>query len=374
MAQIEKRGNKYRVRIFYKDEFGNKKSHSKSGFRSKPEAREYAKIAEANLNEIIKTDHNIILTEYVEDYIEKFIVPSYSASTIDSNYYALDKIKDYYDTKLLKNVTFSDYQLFIDNLIKHPYSTSTIKKCHGLMSKAMITAHRDGLIKQNFTEYVEMKYKEVNMPKEKKYLPLEDIKPFLEHVRNRSTIQYYLFRLIIETGLRVGEACALTYEDIDTENNTLNVTKSYDQKRKVLGPTKTGNNRIVHITQSLAKEISNLIQIQKAFKVVNEKVYNNKHNFIFVDELGNPIPRSTIHNTMVHITERMYGEGNHLSIHELRHTHASLLFQADVPLKAISSRLGHKDTNVTERVYTHLTDKYHEQALHDFENYIKDVF
>lgn len=374
MAQIEKRGNKYRVRIFYKDEFGNKKSHSKSGFRSKPEAREYAKIAEANLNEIIKTDHNIILTEYVEDYIEKFIVPSYSASTIDSNYYALDKIKDYYDTKLLKNVTFSDYQLFIDNLIKHPYSTSTIKKCHGLMSKAMITAHRDGLIKQNFTEYVEMKYKEVNMPKEKKYLPLEDIKPFLEHVRNRSTIQYYLFRLIIETGLRVGEACALTYEDIDTENNTLNVTKSYDQKRKVLGPTKTGNNRIVHITQSLANELSNLIQIQNAYKLVNEKVYNNKYNFIFVDELGKPIPRSTIHNTMVHITERMYGEGNHLSIHELRHTHASLLFQADVPLKAISSRLGHKDTNVTERVYTHLTDKYHEQALHDFENYIKDVF
>lgn len=374
MAQIEKRGNKYRVRIFYKDEFGNKKSHSKSGFRSKSEAREYAKIAEANLNEIIKTDHNIILTEYVEDYIEKFIVPSYSASTIDSNYYALDKIKDYFDTKLLKNVTFSDYQLFIDNLIKHPYSTSTIKKCHGLMSKAMIIAYRDGLIKQNFTEYVEMKYKEVNMPKEKKYLPLEDIKPFLEHVRNRSTIQYYLFRLIIETGLRVGEACALTYEDIDTENNTLNITKSYDQKRKVLGPTKTGNNRIVHITQSLAKEISNLIQIQNAFKVVNEKVYHNKHNFIFVDELGNPIPRSTIHNTMVHITERMYGKGNHLSIHELRHTHASLLFQADVPLKAISSRLGHKDTNVTERVYTHLTDKYHEQALHDFENYIKDVF
>lgn len=374
MAQIEKRGNKYRVRIFYKDEFGNKKSHSKSGFRSKPEAREYAKIAEANLNEIIKTDHNIILTEYVEDYIEKFIIPSYSASTIDSNYYALDKIKDYFDTKLLKNVTFSDYQLFIDNLIKHPYSTSTIKKCHGLMSKAMITAHRDGLIKQNFTEYVEMKYKEGNMPKEKKYLPLEDIKPFLEHVRNRSTIQYYLFRLIIETGLRVGEACALTYEDIDTENNTLNVTKSYDQKRKVLGPTKTGNNRIVHITQSLANELSNLIQIQNAYKLVNEKVYNNKYNFIFVDELGKPIPRSTIHNTMVHITERMYGEGNHLSIHELRHTHASLLFQADVPLKAISSRLGHKDTNVTERVYTHLTDKYHEQALHDFENYIKDVF
>lgn len=107
---------------------------------------------------------------------------------------------------------------------------------------------------------------------------------------------------------------------------------------------------------------------------MNEKVYNNKHDFIFVDELGNPIPRSTIHNTMVQITERMYGEGNHLSIHELRHTHASLLFQADVPLKAISSRLGHKDTNVTERVYTHLTEKYHEQALHDFENYIKDVF
>ncbi len=171
MAQIEKRGNKYRARIFYKDEFGNKKSHSKSGFRSKPEAREYAKMAEANLKEIIKTDHNIILTEYVEEYIEKFIVPSYSTSTIDANYYALDKIKDYFDTKLLKNVTFSDYQLFIDKLIKHPYSTSTIKKCHGLMSKAMTTAYRDGLIKQNFTEYVEMKYKEVNMPKEKKYLP-----------------------------------------------------------------------------------------------------------------------------------------------------------------------------------------------------------
>lgn len=374
MAQFEKRGNKWRVRISYTDEFGKRKTHSKSGFGTKPEARAYAKHAEANLKNILSTDHNIKLIDYLEEYIVTRRVDKVSPSSVDTDRYALKKIKYEFENEYLKSFTYSKFQDFIDNLIEAKWSKSTVDKCYGLLARALTFAYRDGLIDRNPTDFVEKKYKKVNLPKEKKFLPEDKIPEFLMHVRNRSTIQYYLFRLVLETGLRIGEACALTFDDIDRANNTISITKSYDQKRDILGDTKTKEHRVIYISQQLSNEMFHLMQLHHAHKIVNQKLYNNKYNFIFVDEFGNPIPRTTIYNTMIQISERVLGEGNTLSAHELRHTHASILFNSGVPLKAISLRLGHKQSSITEKIYTHVSEEYQKRALEDYEQYIKNVF
>ncbi|WP_428700916.1 tyrosine-type recombinase/integrase [Staphylococcus coagulans] len=61
-----------------------------------------------------------------------------------------------------------------------------------------------------------------------------------------------------------------------------------------------------------------------------------------------------------------------LTIYRLRHTHATLLLESDVPMKVIQERLGHKTMAVTQQVYSHVTEKMNHKAKENFDNFIKD--
>ncbi|EGQ3747442.1 site-specific integrase [Staphylococcus pseudintermedius] len=228
----------------------------------------------------------------------------------------------------------------------------------------------DRLIHFNPCDGIELKHKDLSEPQKAQYLPKEQIKPFLEMVKNRDIHQYYMFRTMIETGIRVGEANALQWSDYNSKDKTLSITKSYDQKHDRWNTTKNKEHRTIYITNDLAKELTKLKYLQNANRIVNEDVYNTTHDFIFCNAFGDPLPRSTTHNTMMYVTEKLLGKDNKLSIHKLRHTHATLLLESDVPMKVIQERLGHKTMAVTEQVYSHVTEKMNQKAKENFEKYI----
>lgn len=99
-----------------------------------------------------------------------------------------------------------------------------------------------------------------------KYLPKDKIKPFLDMVRKRDVYQYFLFRTLIETGMRIGEASALNWNDYDRKLKTLSITKSYNQKSNKFGPTKNKENRVIFISDELAKELFKL----RIYKIVTK--------------------------------------------------------------------------------------------------------
>lgn len=228
----------------------------------------------------------------------------------------------------------------------------------------------DRLIHFNPCDGIELKHKDLSEPQKAQYLPKEQIKPFLEMVENRDIHQYYMFRTMIETGIRVGEANALQWSDYNSKDKTLSITKSYDQKHDRWNTTKNKEHRTIYITNDLAKELTKLKYLQNANRIVNEDIYNQAYDFIFCNAFGEPLPRSTTHNTMMYVTEKLLGKDNKLSIHKLRHTHATLLLESDVPMKVIQERLGHKTMAVTEQVYSHVTEKMNQKATENFEKYI----
>lgn len=262
------------------------------------------------------------------------------------------------------------HQEVINKLIDAGKSLSTLKKTNSLMYRVMEKARYDGYITFNTAEFIEYKVKDT--AKKAEYIPHDKIEQFLTDVKRRNIYHYYLFRLIIETGLRVGEACALTWQDIDRVNNIIHVKKSYDQKRNKLGNTKTKNHRDIYITKSLSVELFKLMQIHNANKINYESVYSNDNNFIFVDDIGKPISRSSIHNTMIYCSKKVLG--HQISVHKLRHTHVTLLLESNVPIKVIQERLGHQSLEMTEKTYAHVTPKLKTESLKDFEKYIKNVF
>ncbi|ULG73178.1 tyrosine-type recombinase/integrase [Macrococcus brunensis] len=374
MAQFEKRGDKWRFRITYKDDQGKRRIYSKSGFRTKPEASAAAKKAEADIKQTVKRDNNILFMAYIDQYIEIYRKGKVASNTLDADMYAKSHLDKFYTDKFLKDVTPTLHQEMINDLITNEFSLSTIKKVNGLVHRACEKARRDGLIIFNPAEFIEYDIRKIKKKEKLQYMPTDKIKPFLDLVRKRDVMQYFLLKLILETGMRIGEACALTFEDIDRANQLIHVTKSYDQKKDELGPTKTGNERSIYITKNQSNELFKLLQIHNANKIVNADVYHNKYKFIFVNEFGTPIPRSTIYNTMMHCSEKVLGKGNRLSAHKLRHTHATIMHESGVSMRDIQERLGHKDEATTRNIYTHFTDKTKREAFDKLEEYLKNIY
>ncbi|TDM47787.1 site-specific integrase [Macrococcoides goetzii] len=385
MASIDKKNGKYRVRVSYKDEDGKRKVISRSGIKTKSEANRIAHELEFKRDELSTKKTVPTLYDYVQDYIKIYRENKVSQSSVDIDKWSAKRLFSYKLTDNKKNVitkkvypieiplnkiTHSMQQEKINQLIEDGFSNSTIKKTNNLLFRVMEKARVDGYVLINpASEIVFSK----NQPiKKAEFIDHDKIEPFLEDVKRRNLYHYFLFRLIIETGLRVGEACALTWQDVDRENNIINVTKSYDEKRDILGETKTKVNRDVYITKKLSVELFKFLQVHNANKIVNEKLYDNKYNFIFVNEFGKPLSRSSIHNTMVYCSEKVLGYK--LSIHKLRHTHATLLLESGVPIQVIAERLGHASSEMTEKVYAHVTDKMKKDNFEDFEKYIKTVF
>ncbi len=388
MASIDKKNGKYRVRVSYFDENNKRKFLSRSGIDTKSQANRIAHELEANKEKYIKKSVAPTLKDYVDKYIEIYRVGKVSESSVEIDKYSAkrlfstrkkivenDKVK-YIDVPLhnpdirIDKVTNMMHQEVINKLIDAGKSISTLKKTNSLMYRVMEKARYDGYITFNPAEFIEYKVKDT--AKKAEYIPHDKIEPFLTDVKRRNIYHYYLFRLIIETGLRVGEACALTWQDIDRVNNIIHVKKSYDQKRNKLGNTKTKNHRDIYITKSLLVELFKLMQIHNANKINYESVYSNDNNFIFVDDIGKPISRSSIHNTMIYCSKKVLG--HQISVHKLRHTHATLLLESNVPIKVIQERLGHQSLEMTEKTYAHVTPKLKTESLKDFEKYIKNVF
>ncbi|MDK9865282.1 MAG: tyrosine-type recombinase/integrase [Staphylococcus equorum] len=376
MAQIEKRGSKWRCRVFYHNEKGDRKSISKSGFRTKSEAKRAAVELENSLNTGMQVQKDYLLDDWMEYYLKTWRNDKLSQSTIEIEKFSKMRVIKFYGNIPIKSITSSLHQEFINDLIEKGYSKSTIKKSHSFLNRALQQAVYDRILHFNPCDNVELKHRDLKQPEKAQYIPKDKIKPFLAAVKKRDVYQYYMFRFMVETGIRVGEANALFWSDYDKKNRTISITKSYDQKNDRWNPTKNKEDRIIYITDDLAKELTKLKYLQNANRIVNEDIYNDSHDFIFCNSFGDPIPRSTTHNTMKHVTENILGLEKGLSIHKLRHTHATLLLESDVPMKVIQERLGHKTMSVTEQVYSHVTENMNHKAKEDFEKFIqeKEIF
>ncbi|HDH6722622.1 TPA: site-specific integrase [Staphylococcus aureus] len=320
MASFEKRGNKWRYKVQYKDSLGTKKIISKSGFRTKAEAKKAALEVELNIKNGYKENMNYTLEKWLDYYLETWRKDKVNDSTYNIELYSKKRLLDIYDPNInIKNITPSMHQKFINTLIQRGYSKSTLSKTHHLMKRAMERAKYDRIIYFNPCDGISLQHKNLKEKVKAKYLPSDKINLFLEMVKKRDIYQYFLFRTLIETGIRIGEANALNWNDYDKKLKTLSITKSYDQKRKKFGTTKNKENRIIFISDKL-------------------------------------------------------GKGNELSIHKLRHTHATLLLESNVPMKVIQERLGHKSEFITSNIYSHVTEKMNNTAKENFEKYIRDIF
>ena len=173
--------------------------------------------------------------------------------------------------------------------------------------------------------------------------------------------------LVLNTGLRMGEALALKWDDVNFEKKTVSVNKNLvlvrnrgkgDKKYKLIlqdKPKTEKGKRIIPLNTATISALEDL----KACPGYHE------HGFIIHTRNGNPVlPR--VFEQMLELMCKAAGIRK-IGVHALRHTYATRLFENGVDIKVISELLGHSSTEITYRIYIHVIDSLKEEAVQALE-------
>ncbi len=252
-------------------------------------------------------------------------------------------------------------------------SAQTVKHHHRVLSAALNHAVKWGLVIRNITNAVDPPRP---VKKEMATIQAEDIGLLLEEAKkleNSSSIPYStIFYTALHTGMRRGELLALRWCDIDLDLMTISVNRSLQVLKggaKMIREPKTPKaRRLISMTPSLALQLREYKQSQSVLYLLNDKPIQ-QDDLIFSDLEGHPINPNTVTPAFNKIAKRA---GFKLRLHDLRHTHATLMLKAGVHPKIVSERLGHSTVAFTLDTYSHVVPGLQEAAAKAFDILLSD--
>ncbi|HEL1585273.1 TPA: site-specific integrase [Streptococcus suis] len=196
---------------------------------------------------------------------------------------------------------------------------------------------------------------------------LRKILAYLEEHNSNYTEKFMntLIKLLLATGLRISEACALEWTDIDFKAKTITVTKTLNNKGEVNSPKTKASNRIIDIDDSTTTMLTTFKKEQQ--KEAMKFGRNEKTIFSTISKIYPS--RENLRYRLHHIL-RKSGIAK-AGYHAFRHTHASLLLNAGVPYKQLQLRLGHATLQMTMDIYAHLSEESLKETATIFEQSMK---
>ena len=276
--------------------------------------------------------------EYYEKWISVYKVGAIRDVTMKKYKLTLNWLKKLVPTLEIKDLTRITYQQLLNDYAECHEKQSTMDFHHQLKG-AILDAVDEGIIIRDPTRKAIIKGK---IPKEKKikYLNQFELQKLIADLDLGTKINYdWLILLIAKTGMRFSEALAITPKDFDFPHQMIIINKTWDYKGKGgFLPTKnTSSNRKVQLDWQTAIQFSELIKELDEDKPIffTEKIYNSTINDILERHCKN-----------VNIPT--------ISVHGLRHTHASILLFAGVSIASVAHRLGHSSMTTTQKTYLHI--------------------
>ncbi|QED45978.1 site-specific integrase [Cytobacillus dafuensis] len=189
--------------------------------------------------------------------------------------------------------------------------------------------------------------------------------------KDTSLREHVLFHLLIYTGARKGELLALTWDDIDFEAGFIRLWRTLfqtDGKHLFQMPKTRDSKRLISLDNKTLSLLKKWRISQKEEEFAN-RIISSANNLVFKIEDGTPL-RLAYLNEKLNILIKKHNL-HPITIHGIRHTHASLLFEAGANIKEVQERLGHADIQMTMNIYTHVTNTLKEQTASKFQKYIE---
>lgn len=181
---------------------------------------------------------------------------------------------------------------------------------------------------------------------------------------------YVLFHFLLYTGARKGEALSLRWSDIDFKKKTISLSKTlfHEKEEFQFLTSKTAASRRV-----LSLDDSTLGLLRKRRTEANSgpvaPLSSKDDRLVFAHQDGKPL-RLALPNDLLNRIIRDH-EFHPITVHGLRHTHASMLFEAGASIKEVQERLGHSDIKMTMNIYTHVTKAAKEKTADRFAKFME---
>lgn len=346
---------------------GKKRRSTRRGFNTKKEAQLDAARIEKELDSgtFIEPTHSATFEEVYNQWFEinsstfkpstrKAVISKFNRRILP--HFAKLKIKDISKAycqevinKIAKEIkSVENFKMYINQIFEHAMRMDLINKnpVKGVVIPKNHTAH---LAKE----------------KEKNYFNKHQLINFLDIVKKSYTIQdYVLFHLLAFTGGRKGEILALHWNDIDFKKKTISLNKTlfHESDQYSFLTSKTANSRrLISIDESTLAILRKFRTEQSGRQIIN---INKKNDLVLSRFDGTPLRLAYPNDKLKEITKQF--NLHSITIHGLRHTHASLLFEAGASIKEVQERLGHSDINMTMNIYTHVTDTIKEKTATRF--------
>lgn len=275
------------------------------------------------------------------------------------------------------------------NQLKIPYCQSVVnrwfdsnsKQCTNFknqVSRVLDYAISLEIIEKNPMKYISMPTKKDEFEEEKElnFYSKEELNSFLSYTKELSSPQAFVFfNLLAFTGMRKGEALALNWDDINFKDSTISINKTVTRGvkgRLIVVPPKTKKSaRTISIdpqTMGILKDWRSKQKIdymKLGYNTLQPKqlVFPNTNNDLMQD--------SRIRKWTLGVYKN-HPELKRITIHGLRHTHCSLLFEAGASLSEVQDRLGHTDVRVTMNIYAHVTKQKKEETALKFANFMEN--
>lgn len=306
-----------------------------------------------------------IVTIY--DLAEKMIGDQLALNEIRQSSYdrkmATLKMLDGISDQQLVEVTEDDLIEYFKSVLN--YSQSCVNKIYQLLGAVFLKAINKNIIEIN-------PLRNIRRPKSKqRKIPVRALtvaeQGKLLNVLKTEDVRYSEIMLLsMFTGMRIGEVCALTVEDINFKDNTITVSKTVSRGeygKTIVCDTKTdAGMRTLHINHDVAEFLRTCIgekDFGLLFKSSNNKlVTTNQVNYAYAKVLKD-------HNI---VDNSVYGK---VDLHSLRHTYATRCIEAGMPAKVLQQILGHTDISITLDVYCSVFKKYSDEHLAVADEYMK---
>jgi integrase len=296
-------------------------------------------------------------------FLKVYILPSLGA-------YKLEKISSILLQGIVNQWAKNANTAVIKNGLREKGKCKDYKLLLNIIKRILDHGMQLGAINSNpAIQVIPPKLKE-RTPKKIKYFDNDELKQFLSYLDtldDTADNQLYstLYRFLLATGLRIGEALALSWSDIDFKNKAVSITKTALQDGTIQKSTKTREStRSVTIDNDTLQMLITWQKLQRQQnKIIGlvDKIVFSCHNKVLIYE-----------NERRHLIAIFKGaKVPDIGFHGFRHTHASLLMNADVNPKEIQHRLGHADYAITMNTYSHLAKNKEKDTAEKFSNILK---
>lgn len=327
----EKRGTYY-CSFYYTDWTGAKKRKKKEGFKTQREAKAF----EIDFLSTQQNDCNMQFDKLVDLYLEDSQTRVRNTTFANKKHLIDHKITPYFSKLNISEITPNHIRQWQNNLKKEHYSETYLKAINN-----QLTAIFNFAIKYyNLSSSPTLKAGSIGKKNAEsmKFWTIEEFKKFISYSSKADVT--IAFKILFWTGMRRGELLALTFNDIDFQAKTININKTYTKLNNsvVINPPKTTKSkRVISVSSSLLEDI--------------ERYFQSLYDYKDTDRIFN----FGLHYLRYYMQSICKKSGvKTIRVHDLRHSHASLLIELGFTPLAISERLGHEKVQTTLNTYSHL--------------------